>query len=224
MLHRRGVAAAALAALCALAPPALAHEGNPNYRSEVRAISPPVEGLDAEVLNFDDRIQLRNNGNETIVVEGYRGEPYLRFEPDGTVSVNQRSPAAYLNEDRFADVEVPDAADPKAAPEWETVARNGRYDWHDHRIHWMSKTPPERVREDESARVEVFRWKLPLTANGSAATIGGSLTWLGKDGSGFPVAAAVSLGVAVLAGIVLVAVVRRRRRPSGEKRARVEAW
>jgi hypothetical protein len=222
VLRYRGAAAAALAALCALAAPALAHEGNPNFRSEVEAISPPVEGLDADVLNFDDRIELRNIGNETIVVEGYRGEPYLRFEPDGTVLVNQRSPATYLNEDRFADVEVPDTADPKAAPEWEVVARHGRYDWHDHRIHWMSSTPPERVREDESARSKIFDWKLPVTANGSPATVSGTLTWLGKDG-GFPVAAAVSLAVALLASVVLVAVVRRRRR-TPPKREQVEAW
>ncbi len=222
MLRYRGAAAAALAALCALAAPALAHEGNPNFRSEVEAISPPVEGLDADVLNFDDRIELRNIGNETIVVEGYRGEPYLRFEPDGTVLVNQRSPATYLNEDRFADVEVPDTADPKAAPEWEVVARHGRYDWHDHRIHWMSSTPPERVREDESARAKIFDWKLPVTANGSPAAVSGTLTWLGKDG-GFPVAAAVSLAVALLASVVLVAVVRRRRR-TPPKREQVEAW
>ena len=222
MLRYRGAAAAALAALCALAAPALAHEGNPNFRSEVEAISPPVEGLDADVLNFDDRIELRNIGNETIVVEGYRGEPYLRFEPDGTVLVNQRSPATYLNEDRFADVEVPDTADPKAAPEWEVVARHGRYDWHDHRIHWMSSTPPERVREDESARSKIFDWKLPVIANGSPATVSGTLTWLGKDG-GFPVAAAVSLAVALLASVVLVAVVRRRRR-TPPKREQVEAW
>jgi hypothetical protein len=62
VLRSIGAAAAALAALCALAPPVLAHEGNPNYRSEVDAISPAVQGLDAEVLNFDDRIELRNNG------------------------------------------------------------------------------------------------------------------------------------------------------------------
>ncbi len=223
MLRRRGVAAAALAALCVLAPPALAHEGNPSYRSEVRAISPPVEGLRAAVLNFDDRIELRNDGSETIVVEGYRDEPYLRFEPDGTVSVNTRSPAAYLNEDRFAQVEVPGAADPQAAPEWRVVARNGRYDWHDHRIHWMSKTPPERVRRDESEPVEVFDWKLPLTANGSAATISGSLTWLGEDDGGFPVAAGISLLAAILAGVVLVALVRRRRR-AGDEGEKAEAW
>jgi hypothetical protein len=223
VLRTRRVAAAALAALCALVPPALAHEGNPNYRSEIHAISPPVEGLDAEILNFDDRIELRNRSGATVVVEGYRGEPYLRFEPDGIVSVNRRSPARYLNEDRFADVEVPDDADPKVAPEWETVARNGRYDWHDHRIHWMSTTPPERVRADESERVEVFDWKLPLNANGSEATISGSLTWLGKDGRGFPLAAGVSLLAAALAGIALVAAVRRRRR-AGRAREKAEAW
>jgi hypothetical protein len=223
VLRQRGVAAAALVALCALAPPALAHEGNPNYRSEVRAISPPVDGLNAEVLNFDDRIELRYRGSETIVVEGYRGEPYLRFEPDGTVSVNQRSPATYLNEDRFADAEVPDTADPKAAPEWHTVARNGRYDWHDHRIHWMSSTPPERVRDDESARVKVFDWKLPIAANGRPAAVSGTLTWLGKDGGGFPIAAAVSLAVVVLASVALVAVVRRRRRTPAQ-REKAEAW
>jgi hypothetical protein len=223
VLRYTRVAATALAALCALAPPALAHEGNPNYRSEVRAISPPLEGLDAEVLNFDDRIELRNESGETVIVEGYRGEPYLRFEPDGTVLVNQRSPTTYLNEDRFADVEVPDTADPKAAPEWQTVARNGRYDWHDHRIHWMSSTPPERVRDDESRRVKVFDWRLPVTAGGVPATISGSLTWLGKDGGGFPVAAAVSLLAAALAGVTVVALVRRRRR-AGTEREKAEAW
>jgi hypothetical protein len=223
VLRFGGVAATALAALCALAPPALAHEGNPNYRSEVHAIRPPLKGLDAEVLNFDDRIELRNSSGETVVVEGYRDEPYLRFEPDGTVLVNQRSPTTYLNEDRFAAVEVPDTADPKAAPEWHTVARNGRYDWHDHRIHWMSSTPPERVRDDESARVKLFDWKLPLTAGGVPATISGSLTWVGKDGGGFPVAAAVSLAVVVLAGVALVAVVRRRRCTPAQ-REKAEAW
>jgi hypothetical protein len=223
VLRTRGVAAAALAALCALAPSALAHEGNPNYRSEVRAISPPVEGLDAEVLNFDDRIEVRNDTDKSVVVEGYRGEPYLRFAPDGNVSVNRRSPTRYLNEDRFADVEVPDSADPNAAPEWETVARNGRYDWHDHRIHWMSTTPPERVRADESKRIEIFDWKLPLEADGRAITISGRLTWLGKDGGGFPVAAAVSLLAVALAGVVLVALVRRRRR-AGTVREKAEAW
>jgi hypothetical protein len=107
----RGAAAAALAVLCVAAPAALAHEGNPNYRSEVSAIAPELPGLEARVLNYDDAIELVYDGEQPLVVEGYRGEPYLRFNPDGLVEVNRRSPAAYLNEDRFAKVELPDRAD-----------------------------------------------------------------------------------------------------------------
>jgi hypothetical protein len=219
----RRATAAALAALCVVAPTALAHEGNPNYRSQVSAIRPAVDGLDAQVLNYDDRIELRNRTGDTVVVEGYRGEPYVRFRPDGTVEVNRRSPAASLNEDRFAQVDVPESADPTAPPDWETVARNGRYDWHDHRIHWMASTLPPRVQENEEARTKVFDWRLPVTAAGQRSVIRGSLVWLGRDSGGFPLAAAISLAAAALVGAGLVVLVRRRRTRPGRRRG-VEAW
>jgi hypothetical protein len=223
MLPIRGAIAATLLALCVIAPIAGAHEGNPNYRSQVRAIEPAVNGLEAQVLNYDDRIELRNGTGDTVTIEGYRGEPYLRFLPDGTVELNRRSPAAALNEDRFAKVEVPASADPEAAPDWEVVARNGRYDWHDHRIHWMSRSLPPRVRENEEARVKVFDWRLPVAAAGRRSVINGTLIWLGRDAGGFPLAAALSLGAAILAGAGLVMLVRRRRaRPA--RRREVEAW
>jgi hypothetical protein len=219
----RGVAAVALTALCALAPPALAHEGNPNYRSEVLALPRAVDGLRAQVVNFDDRIELRNESAEVVIVDGYRGEPYLRFLPGGSVEVNRRSPAAYLNEDRFAAVEVPASAQPRAEPQWEQVAENGRYGWHDHRIHWMSKVPPKQVREDEARRVKIFDWRIPVAVGGRSGAITGSLTWLGKDDGGIPVTAVLSLAAALLGGAVLVvAVRRRRRRPTPADRA--EAW
>ena len=41
--------------------------------------------------------------------EGYDGEPYLRFRADGTVQENQNSPATYLNRNRYAGAEVPEA-------------------------------------------------------------------------------------------------------------------
>ena len=78
------------------------------------------------MLGNDDRIELRNGSNSTIVVDGYRNEPYLRFLPDGTVQVNRRSPALYLNEDRFGQVEIPRSARPSAPPSWQQVAQNGR--------------------------------------------------------------------------------------------------
>jgi hypothetical protein len=172
----RGAAAAALAVLCVAAPAALAHEDNPNYRSEVRAIAPALPGLEARVLNYDDAIQLVYDGERPLVVEGYRGEPYLRFNPDGLVEVNRRSPSAYLNEDRFAKVELPDRADHRARPSWATVAENGRYDWHDHRIHWMGEgTLPPQI-EDEGERTRVFGWEIPMASGGRPVEVRGTLT------------------------------------------------
>ncbi len=169
MFSTRGAVAAALVALCVAVPDALAHEGNPNYRSEVRSIAPAVPGLHARVLNFDDRIELVYDGHDQLIVDGYRDEPYLRFQPDGRVEVNRRSPAGYLNEDRYAQVDLPAAADPKARPQWRTIARNGRYDWHDHRIHWMGgagSLPP--AVKDESEPTRVFDWTIPVEAGGTA--------------------------------------------------------
>jgi hypothetical protein len=218
----RAAVGAALVALCAAAPAAPAHEGNPNYRSEVRAVVPPVPGLDARVLNHDDRIEFAYRGERPLVVEGYNGEPYLRFRPDGRVEVNRRSPATYLNDDRFAQVDVPARADHEAPPEWAVAARHGRYDWHDHRIHWMSEgaLPPQV--KDETDRVKVFDWRIPLAA-GQRASVRGTLTWLGRGDSGFPLAAALSLGAAMLSGGLLVLLVRRHRR-ARPKRAPTEAW
>jgi hypothetical protein len=219
----RGVAGAALAALCIAAPPALAHEGNPNYKSEVRAVAQALEGLEAQVLNNDDRIQVVYDGDETLVVEGYRDEPYLRFSPGGRVEVNRRSPAAYLNEDRFAKVALPAQADHEAAPQWRTVANTGRYDWHDHRIHWMSKTTMPPQVEDEGERTKVFDWDISMTVAGRPLEVRGTLTWLGTDKGGFPLGAVLSLGFALLAGTAAVVVVRRRRVRAGSVPAK-EAW
>jgi hypothetical protein len=217
---RRAVAAA-LCALCVTAPIAVAHEGNPNYRSEVREIAPALPGLDARVLNYDDRIQLTYRGERPLVVAGYRDEPYLRFLPDGRVQINRRSPAAYLNEDRFAQVEVPGRADHRAAPDWRPVAENGRYDWHDHRIHWMSENSMPPQIKDEAKRTKVFDWKIPVAAAGRPGTVRGTLTWLGKDEGGFPLAAGVSLAGALAGGALLVVLVRRRRSRGAPVK---EAW
>jgi hypothetical protein len=218
----RGAAAAALAVLCVAAPAALAHEGNPNYRSEVTAIAPALPGLEARVLNYDDAIELAYDGEEPLVVEGYRGEPYLRFNPDGLVEVNRHSPAAYLNEDRFANVELPDRADHRARPSWATVAENGRYDWHDHRIHWMGEgTLPSQI-DDEGERTRVFDWDIPMAAGGRQVEVRGTLTWLGKEENGFPVAAGLTLGGALVGGALVVVLVRRRR--SRAAAPAKEAW
>jgi len=218
--HLRAAAAIAVA-LCIAAPAASAHEGNPSFRSTIRAIKPSANGVIAEIVNYDDSIMLRNESGRTVIVEGYEGEPYVRIAGDGTVAVNHDAPTYFLNEDRFAEgVEVPKGSGADAPPDWQVEDRTGRYAWHDHRIHWMSRSTPPQV-EDEAERTKVFDWKVPLTVGGDETTIAGSLVWVGEPASDFPLPAAIALGVALLGGGAFVLVVRRRRRGAGAER---EAW
>jgi hypothetical protein len=221
-----GAVLVALIALALAATNALAHGGGSlDYISKVRSAP---DGLTVEVLDRDDRLVLRNDSGRTVIVEGYNGEPYARLDADGTVEVNLNSPAHYLNDDRFADVDLPARADEKSAPAWKRVDRSGSFEWHDHRMHWMSTGRPPVV-EDPGERTKVFDWDVPVRVGGSPASVTGTLTWVGRTDDSFPVAAAVALGAVVLGGIVLVVVVRRRRRSRGgggeaEPKPQTEAW
>jgi hypothetical protein len=219
MSRQAGAVALALAAL--LAPTALAHEGNPNYRSTVRTVEPAVDRLSVQVLNFDDRLELRNDSGRTVTVMGYDDEPYARLLADGTVQLNRRSPATYLNEDRFANAEVPDSADSGAPPVWRDVDGSSRFEWHDHRMHWMGKGLPPQVK-DEDERTKVFDWNVPIAVAGRGGEIRGDLFWVPDAGGGTPLAAPLVLGGVVLGGTLLVFLVRRRRR-AAEAPAK-EAW
>jgi hypothetical protein len=202
-----------------------AHQGNPNFRSVIRAVSPSVPGLQVRVLGFDQDFELENRTGRTVVVYGYRGEPYLRLLADGTVQTNRRSPAVYLNEDRFGTEAVPASADPKAPPVWRTVDRTGRYVWHDHRMHWMSRSVPPQV-HDRAKRTKIFDYTVPLTVGGERGEISGTLTWVGEGSGGFPIAAVLSLVLVALVAVGLVVLVRRRRaagEPADDRPAR-EAW
>jgi hypothetical protein len=217
---RRALALAVAVALLA-ASPAAAHQGNPNFRSVVDSITPAVKGVTLHVLNYDDRFELTNHSGRTVTVQGYDREPYARVLADGTVEVNKRSPAYYLNDDRFADVKVPASADPKAPPQCSVVDRTARLEWHDHRMHWMSRSLPPAVK-DKSQRTKVFDYAIPLQVGSQPASIRGTLFWQPDGGGGAPVGMFVGLGVLALIAIGAVAIVRRRR--SSETVEGAEAW
>ncbi|HEY3492053.1 MAG TPA: LPXTG cell wall anchor domain-containing protein [Solirubrobacterales bacterium] len=225
MSKRRAVLAATTTLLCLLtASPAAAHEGNPDFRSEIETVRPSAPGVDFEVLNYDADIELVDRGRHEVVIYGYEGEPFARVLPDGTVQKNKLSPSTYLNVDRYAEVQVPKSADPDAPPVWETVDKSGTLRWHDHRMHYMSETTPPQVK-DESKRTKVFDYEIPVRIDGQKGAVEGTLFWVGPaDTSKTPFLIA---GVAiVLLGGGAVLVVRRRRQDeddSGDSAPR-EAW
>jgi hypothetical protein len=231
---RRALLVAALAVVPALAlapAQAVAHGGNPNFRSEINSIQPPLpSGVSIEVLDYDSYFQLQDQHGHEVVIDGYDEEPYARIEKNGTVQVNEKSPATYLNDSRFqTDVTVPKSANPEDPPEWKTVDDSGTFIWHDHRMHWMvaNQLPPQV--KDKGKKTKIFDYEIPMTVDGQKTALHGTLWWVGSASTSklpFIIAAIVIL----LGGGALVLWLRRRRggdddgdRPEADEPT-AEAW
>lgn len=194
-----------------------AESGNPindqgsnfEYRSTITAVTPSAPGLSLEVLEFADRLLLTNHTGKTVTIYGYQGEPYARVLANGTAEENTRSPATYLNTSFYGNVTVPAFASPSATPHWVVVDRTGQFEWHDHRIHWMSPLTPPQVK-NKSKRTLIFDWQVPIRVGTQAGAVAGQLFWTPE--SSHASTAVIALGVAiVLLGLAFVVFVRRRR-------------
>jgi hypothetical protein len=183
---------------------------NYNYRSYVSGVAPSVPGVSLQVLEFADRLILTNHSGQTVTVIGYQGEPYGRVLANGTVQLNTSSPAYYLNQNFYGDVNVPSSASPSATPHWTVVDRTGRLEWHDHRIHWMSPALPPQVK-NKAKRTKIFDWQVPIQVGARKATVDGQLFWVPAGISKAPTGAIVGLVALVVLGLLFVLFVRRRR-------------
>jgi hypothetical protein len=206
---------AVVLSLALFAPAASAHPRAAGYsrgfQSKVLSVKPNA-GLEVTVVDGDDRLRVVNEGRRELVILGYDGEPYLRIGPGG-VYRNQRSPASYLNRDRFARVAVPLSADPRARPQWRRVSDRPEWQWHDHRIQWMASGPPVEVRASPETRQTIFEWQVPGRLGPEAVTIAGRLDYepvSGNSVSPLLLAAVVGTGAAALLALGFLAVRLRR--------------
>jgi hypothetical protein len=206
------------AAGAATLPTSTTESGNPindqgsnyNYRSSITSITPSVPGLSLQVLEFADRLQLINHTGKTVTIYGYSGEPYARVLGNGTVEQNVHSPAVYLNTNFYANVTVPASASATDPPDWQVVDKTGQFEWHDHRIHWMSPVTPPEVK-NKNKLTKIFNWTVPISVGPRKSAVNGVLYWT-PDNSKAPVGAIVALAVILIAAVALVLTVRRRRR------------
>ena len=165
----------------AVAGPASAHVGGgtagSDFDGRVTSVSPAMPGVTVRVLNFGDDLELINHSAAAVTVPGYFDEPYLRIGPTG-VWRNAKSPATYINLNRYGLVSLPKGTDAHAAPRWERVSTQPEYVWHDHRTHWMTQgiLPPV-VAANPSVGHTVFLWSIRMTHGTTPVTVTGELTW-----------------------------------------------
>jgi len=215
--------AAIIVLLAALAAPAAqAHRGSAQtgYVSTVSALEPNVLGVNALVLGGDDRLRISNYSGKTVVILGYEGEPYLRFDGRG-VWANTRSPAAHVNRFRRPRALRPGVADASAPPRWELLRPGVTYEWHDHRIHWVAHEPPQGVQDHPDRIQRIFKWRVPGLANGKRFAVTGFLGYApdriprqdDEDSAAWPIVGGV-VAVALLVGAGVGARRLRRRAPT----------
>jgi hypothetical protein len=194
-------------------PSLIPPEDQANYRSEVRAVTPPIPGLTVNVVDGDARLQIDiPQPREVFVVKGFDGEPFLRVLPDGFVEANFGSRTTFLVQERFARAQIPPN---QLGPEqWGIVSQRGRVAWHDHRIHWMQAERPLQV-TDEGRETKIFDWAIPVQYGDQAGAIEGSLLWVPDQDEGGASPALVATLVA-LASVAVVLLVLRGRVVRGE--------
>lgn len=147
--------------------------GPTEYRTEVVSIDPPTDRIAVDIIGGDAFVRLTALPGTTVEVVGYRGEPFLRYLPDGVVEVNENAPTTHLSDDRYGDVELPPNADPDAPPAWSMVADDGSYSWHDHRAHWMNPLPPPGGEPGE----QILEAAIPIVVDGEPVSITVSSVW-----------------------------------------------
>ncbi len=196
-----GVLLAALSAMVLLgASPAAADPPGPtDYQTEVVSIDPPAD-IRMGVIGGDSFLEMSVVAPVDVVVLGYDGEPYLRFDADGSVYENLRSPTRYLNEDRYGAREIPPDASADAEPEWERVDGDAHYAWHDHRAHWMNPSRPiGRAPGDQ-----ILEAVVPIEVDGVPVSVTVQSTWLPAP-SAWPSVLGGVVGAALVAMGLLLA-------------------
>ena len=175
------------------------------------------------VIDLNDEIRLINRSDQTVTVYGYSqsdrnvaydGGEYAQILANGSVQLNESSPAYYLNQSFYEqDVVVPSSASDTAPPDWVTFAKTGTLYWHDHRIHFTSPVVPPFIKaRGVDKRQFVFDWYVPIAVGSTPGYLYGQLYWNGEKPFSFPIGAIVAFVIVVLAGAAFVLVVRRRRR------------
>jgi len=216
-------------ALLALAPVAHATVSqttditDTHYSSILEKVYPQVAGVSWKVIDLNDEIRLINHSRQPVIVYAYQVTPnlgpnysggqYARILGNGTVQLNENSPAYYLNQSFYeTGISVPSSATAGARPDWVTQAKTATLYWHDHRIHYLTPSVPQFIKNrGVDKRQFVFAWYVPIQVGSTRGYLYGKLFWNAEKPFAFPIGAIIAFIVVVMGGAALVIVVRRRR-------------
>ena len=89
-------------------------------------------------------------------------------------------------------------------------SKSSRFEWHDHRAHWMGTSDPPNL-TDKNVKTKIDDWTVPIEVGGAKGTIAGTLTWVPLDEGGLPLAAIFAFAALLIVLSLAVFLIRRRR-------------
>ncbi len=195
----------------AAASPVAAHSTtNANDHLASELVSAPA-GLEVQVTSDGSQLTARTTGNAvSAVIEGYHGEPFLRFR-GGAVATNAASLTTYDATEPLLDT-IPTDAGQAGVVRWESTGQSGWFRWTDHRISFTGSELPAAVMDDPGTEHVVEEWSIPVTVDGKAGAITGRVVWLPTEGSQtLTIIGCVGFVALVLAGALWLALPSRKR-------------
>lgn len=135
-----------------------------DYVAKVGQLPP---GLQAKVLDGDQKLWLSVPAPMTVLVLDYRFAPYLRFSRSG-VQVNTNSEMYYLNATPLPQT-PPAGLTRTTTPDWRTISSGHDASWHDARLAALADTALP------AGTGYVGRWSVKLIVDGRLTTIGGGV-------------------------------------------------
>jgi hypothetical protein len=199
--------------LLPMVTPAGAHSDSSHlFESIPEQITPSglAQGIEFEMLDYDASLRLRNGSDKEVIVMGYDGEPYAMLAANGEVFLNTRSPAYFLNQDRYATTPVGRSADPEAPARWKKQGNDGTLVWFDRRSHSLDDEAPAVVEDTASPQV-VRDYRIPLEINGQPAGLSGTLYWSGQNEFPMGIVAGLLVITAMCAGLGFLGIEALRR-------------
>ena len=177
MTSRRSAAAVVGALLClaaaALPGPAVAHESDPQIRTELTSVRPalPAEVVLQVQANIAPQLVVDNPTDVALDVLDSDGQPFLRISRDG-VFANLESLDFYTTNNFSGS----DAAAPRvvlertspAPPRWARLSDGTSWGWFDHRLDPEGAQPRDRSRE-----AVLGTWTVPFRYGGRPVVVSG---------------------------------------------------
>ena len=206
---RISIAPALLLSIVIVAMPAPSSAATGHFATKVTGVTPAGLGVYATATQDGGDITVYSSSGHTVIIDGYQGEPYVRIDRTG-VWENKNSPAVYLNQEANIG-NIPSGADAHAVPAWTKLDELHQWQWHDHRIHWMSDVLPPAAQADPSHTHLINTWHIPITIDGRRGTITGTLTYVPAGHVTEYLTWGLGAFAALGLGVILVLDRRRRR-------------